>query len=51
LRDLLLSSFLRVEFGSGAQSFRRQVLGVRPDAGTNVVAGYYQRTPVLVLSP
>src|SRR5215469_8912343 len=49
LRDLLLSSFLRIEFGSGAKSFSRQVLGVGPDAGTNVVAGYHQRAPVLVL--
>ena len=41
--DLLLSSFLRIEFGPGAKSFSRQVLGVGPDAGTNAVARYYQR--------
>jgi len=51
LRDLLLLSFLRIEFGSGAKSFRRQVLGVGPNAGTNVVSRYYQRAAVLVLSP
>ena len=51
LRDLPLSSFLRIEFGSGAKSFSRQVLGVEPDAGTNVVAGYYQRAAVLVPPP
>jgi len=51
LRDLPLPSFLRIEFGSGAKNFRRQVLGAEPNAGTDVVARYYQRTAVLVLSP
>src|SRR4029077_796390 len=51
LLDLPLSSFLRIAFGSEAKSFSRQVLGVEPNAETNVVAGYYERAAALVLPP